>query len=56
MKNVSLWNIISRNSIHPSSEDLLKKALNHARTFVDISSGEEKTIMHCRKFFTFQQY
>ena len=31
------------------SEDLLKKAINYARTFVDISNDEEETIMHCRK-------
>ena len=29
------------------SEDLLKKSINYARTFVDISSNEEETIMHC---------
>ena len=35
---------------YPSiSEDLLKKAINYARTFVDISNDKEETIMHCRK-------
>ena len=35
---------------YPSiSEDVLKKALDHAKTFVDISSEEEETIMHCGK-------
>ena len=31
------------------SEDLLKKAIDHARTFVDISSEEKEAII-----FTFQ--
>ena len=35
---------------YPSiSEDLLKKTLDRARTFVDISREEEENIMHCRK-------
>ena len=39
---------------YPSiSEDLLKKALYQARTFIDISSKEEKNIMHCRKSLLF---
>ena len=39
---------------YPSiSEDLLKKALDHARTSVDMSSEEEETIMHCRKSLLF---
>ena len=29
------------------SEDLLKKAINYLRSFVDVSSDEEETIMHC---------
>ena len=33
---------------YPSiSEDLLKKTINYATTFVNLSSNEEKTIMHC---------
>ena len=36
------------------SEDLLKKALHHARTFVDISSEKEETIMHYRKSLLFK--
>ena len=35
------------------SEDLLKKSINYARTFVDISSNEEETIMHCWKSLLF---
>ena len=31
----------------------LKTALNYARTFVDISSDEEETIIHCRKSLLF---
>ena len=39
---------------YPSiSEGLLKKALDHARTFVDIGSEEEETIIHCRKSLLF---
>ena len=39
---------------YPSvSEDLLKKAIDRARTFVDISSEEEETIIHCRKYLLF---
>ena len=39
---------------YPSiSEDLLKKSINYARTFIDISSEEEETIMHCRKSLLF---
>ena len=39
---------------YPSfSEDLLKKAINYARTFVDASSDEGETIMHCRKSLLF---
>ena len=39
---------------YPSiSEDLLKKAINYARTFIDISSDEEETIMHCQKSLVF---
>ena len=39
---------------YPSiSADLLKKAIDHARTFVDIGSEEEETIMHCRKSLLF---
>ena len=37
---------------YPSiSEDLLKKSINYARTFVDISSHEEETIMQCQKLY-----
>ena len=35
------------------SEDLLKKSVNYARTFLDISSDEDETIMHCRKSLLF---
>ena len=35
----------------PISEDLLKKFLDHARTFVDISSKEEETIIHCQNLY-----
>ena len=39
---------------YPSiSEDLLKKAINYARTFVVISNDKEETIMHCRKSLLF---
>ena len=35
------------------SENLLKKAIDYARSFVSISSKEEETIMHCRKSLIF---
>ena len=35
------------------SENLLKKAIDYARSFVNISSKEEETIMHCRKSLLF---
>ena len=35
------------------SEDLLKKAIHYARTFVDASSDKKETIMHCRKSLLF---
>ena len=35
------------------SEDLLKKSVNYARIFLDISSDEDETIMHCRKSLLF---
>ena len=39
---------------YPSiSEDLLKKAINYARTFIDISSDEKETIIHCQKSLLF---
>ena len=39
---------------YPSiSEDLMKKAIDHARTFVDIRIEEEETIMHCQKSLLF---
>ena len=39
---------------YPSiSEDLLKKAINYARSFIDISSDKEETIMHCQKSLVF---
>ena len=39
---------------YPSiSENLLKKAIDYARSFVNISSEEEQTIMHCRKSLLF---
>ena len=39
---------------YPSiSEDLMKKAIDHARTFVDIRTEEEETIMHCQKSLLF---
>ena len=39
---------------YPSfSEDLLKKAIHYARTFVDASSDKKETIMHCRKSLLF---
>ena len=28
----------------------MKKTINYARTFVDISNDKEETIMHCQKF------
>ena len=35
---------------YPSiSENLLKKAIDHAKSFANISSEEQETIMHCRK-------
>ena len=45
--------MVLENSISSISEGLLKKSINYARTFVDISSGKEKTIMHCRKSLLF---
>ena len=39
---------------YPSiSEDFPKKSINYARTFVDIISDKEETIMHCRKSLLF---
>ena len=39
---------------YPSiSEDLLRKAIDYARTFVDVSEEEEETIMHCQKSMLF---
>ena len=39
---------------YPSiSEDVSKKSINYARTFVDISRDEEETIMHCGKSLLF---
>ena len=35
------------------SENLLKKAIDYARSFVSISSEEEETIMHCSKSLLF---
>ena len=35
------------------SENLLKKAIDYARSFVSISSEEEETIMHCCKSLLF---
>ena len=31
----------------------MEKAIDHARIFVDISSEEAESIMHCRKFLLF---
>ena len=53
-KNKCIFMQYDIEEFYPSiSEDLLKKALDHARTFVDISSEEEETIMHCRKSLLF---
>ena len=39
---------------YPSiSDDLLRKAIDYARTFVDVSDEEEETIMYCRKSMLF---
>ena len=38
---------------YPSISDLLRKAIDYARTFVDVSDEEEETIMHCRKSMLF---
>ena len=39
---------------YPSiSENLLEKAIDYASSFVNISSEEEETIMHCRKSLLF---
>ena len=35
------------------SKNLLKKAIDYARSFVNISSEEEETVMHCRKSLLF---
>ena len=35
------------------SENLFKKAIDYGRSFVNISSGEEETIMHCLKSLLF---
>ena len=45
--------MVLENSISSISEGLLKKSINYARTFVDISSGGKETIMHCRKSLLF---
>ena len=47
-KNKCIFMQYDIEEFYPSiSEDLLKKALDHARTFVYISSEEKETIMHC---------
>ena len=39
---------------YPSiSEDFLKKVINYARTFVNVNSDEEKTIMHFQESLLF---
>ena len=35
------------------SKNLLKKAIDYARSFVSISREEEETLMHCRKSLLF---
>ena len=53
-KNKCIFMQYDIEEFYPSiSEDLLKKSINYARTFVDISSNEEETIMHCRKSLLF---
>ena len=49
-KNVFLCNTILRNSIHLFPKISLK---SYARSFVNVSSEEEETIMHCRKSLLF---
>ena len=53
-KNKCIFMQYDIEEFYPSiSEDLLEKSINYARTFVDISSNEEETIMHCRKSLLF---
>ena len=53
-KNKCIFMQYDIEEFYPSiSEDLLEKAIDHARIFVDISSEEEESIMHCRKFLLF---
>ena len=53
-KNKCIFMQYDIEEFYPSiSEDLLKKAINYARSFIDISSDEEETIMHCQKSLVF---
>ena len=53
-KNKCIFMQYEIEEFYPSiSEDLLKKAINYARTFIDISSDEKETIMHCQKSLPF---
>ena len=53
-KNKCLFMQCDIEEFYPSiSENLLKKAIDYARSFVNISSEEEETIMHCRKSLLF---
>ena len=53
-KNKCIFMQYEIEELHPSiSEDLLKKAINYARTFIYISSDEKETIIHCQKSLLF---
>ena len=53
-KNKCIFMQYDIEEFYPSiSEDLLKKAINYARSFIDSSSDEEETIMHCQKSLVF---
>ena len=53
-KNKCIFMQYDIEGFYPSiSEDLFKKSINHARTFGDIRSDEEETILHSRKSLLF---
>ena len=53
-KNKCLFMQYDIEEFYPSiSENLLKKFIDYARSFVSISSEEEETIMHCHKSLLF---
>ena len=53
-KNKCIFMQFNIEGFYPSiSEDLFKRSINHARTFGDIRSDEEETILHSRKSLLF---